>query len=70
MYWYVQEEEEKENTYLLQAALIPFGMICQNVILGPANRLPLNQERDVRHLDQPQTLRAEDWERKAQRDKV
>lgn len=53
-------KKKKENTYLLQGALIPFGMICQNVILGPANRLPLNQERDVCHLDQPQTLRAED----------
>lgn len=48
--------------HLLQCALIVFGMIGQNVVLCPTNRLPFHQERDVGQLDQPQSLRAEDWE--------
>lgn len=47
--------------YLLQSTLIIFGMIGQNVILCPKNRLPFNQERDVSQPNQTQSLRAEDW---------
>ena len=55
--WHIPSDERK---YLLQGSST-FGMICQNVIFCPTNWVPLDQERDVRHLHHPQTLRSKHW---------